>query len=366
MFHEYADLCLATGLDPHVFIGKPYIHEKFGTLIFDRQMADSMLYGLDYLRDLAAEPGATMYVERQVNLERWCGEGEFGTSDAGVINKTKRHITVFDWKYGMIPVNPHWNDQAILYTLGFWNDVAEALFEGLDPAEIDVSIVIEQPRAPGGGGVWHTNMSLILREGKKIILDAKAADDPNAERNPGAIQCQWCKAAKAGICPEFLDHQLSTFNLKLEELDDYVELDVPPPMPKVLTPTRRAYLLKFFPTFKRFHDDMHAAAYDDAMKGKPDPGMKLVRGRSPARKWRDEEKQKVILERRFGEDAYMKKLCSPAQVEERTGKKVFKETFGHHVLDEEPKPILVPSTDRRDPIPDVESRFDAAMNDDQD
>ena len=364
VFHEYADLCLTFGLDPHVFIGKPYEHEKFGLLFFDQEMSDNMLYGLDYLRDIAAEPGAEMFVERQVDLQRWCGEGEFGTSDAGIINRRKKHITVFDWKYGMIPVQPQWNDQAILYGLGFWNDIAEALFEGVDPAEIDVDIIIEQPRAPGGGGVWHTTMDVLLREGKKIVLDAAAADDPDAERIPGPKQCQWCKAAKKGTCPEYLNLQLSTFDLKMEEVDDYAEFDVPPPMPKVVTPERRAYLLKFRPIFNRFMDELHSAAYDDAMKGKPDPGMKLVPGRTPARKWKDEDKEKAVLERRFGDDAYEKKLLSPAKVEERIGKKAFKETFAHHVKDEDAKPILVPSTDRRDPIPDVQSRFDAAMNED--
>ena len=54
VFHEYADLCLTFGLDPHVFVGKPYEHEKFGLLFFTQEMADNMLYGLDYLRDIAA------------------------------------------------------------------------------------------------------------------------------------------------------------------------------------------------------------------------------------------------------------------------------------------------------------------------
>ena len=364
-FHEYADLCLTFGLDPQVFVGKPFQHDKFGVILFDQEMADNMLYGLDYLRDIAAEPGATLYVERQVNLERWCGEGEFGTSDAGVVNVKRRKLTIFDWKYGMIPVIPHWNDQAILYGLGFWNDIAEEAFAGIDPAEIDVEIIIEQPRAPGGGGVWRTTMDVLLREGKKITLDALAADDPDAERIPGPKQCQWCKAAKQGVCPEFLTLQLSTFDLKMAEMDDYAELDVPPPMPKVVTPERRAYLLKFRPIFNRFMDELHAAAYDAAMKGHPDPGMKLVPGRAPARKWKDEDKEEHVLKRRLGEDkAYIRKLRSPAQVEELVGKRAFKETYGNHVKDEDAKPILVPTTDRRDAIPDVGSRFDAAMNED--
>lgn len=363
VFHEYADLCLTFGLDPDVFVGKPFFHEKFGILFFSREMADNMLYGLDYLRDIAAEPGAQMYVEQQVDISRWCGDGQFGTSDAGVINKGRCKITIFDWKYGMIPVVPHWNDQEILYALGFWNDVAEALFEGFDPADIEVEMIIEQPRAPGGGGVWHTNMAVLLKEGQKIVLDAAACDDPDALRTPGPKQCQWCRAAKAGTCPEFVELQLATFDMKLDELDDYIEAGVPPRLPKVITPERRGYILTFAPVWNRFIETLHAQAYDDALKGRPTPLQKLVPGRSPARKWRDEEKEKHVLERRFGDKAYIKKLCSPAQIEEQVGKRVFAKDFKHHVREEEAKPILVPESDRRDPIPDVGSRFDAAMED---
>ncbi len=42
-FHEYADLCLTFGLDPHVFIGKPF-QLDFGTGRPDHQaMADEVL-----------------------------------------------------------------------------------------------------------------------------------------------------------------------------------------------------------------------------------------------------------------------------------------------------------------------------------
>ena len=364
-FHEYADLCLTFGLDPHVFIGKPFQHDKFGVLFFDQEMADNMIYGLDIVRDLAAEPEALLFVETEVDLSRWLGEGEIGTSDCGVINVRGRKITIFDWKYGMIPVQPHWNDQAILYGLGFWDTIAEELFEGVDPADIEVEIIIEQPRAPGGGGVWHTTMDVLLKEGRKITIDAEATRDPDAERTPGPKQCQWCKAAKKGTCPEFIELQLATFSLGLEEVDDYAEFDVPPPMPKVLTPERRSYILKFAPVFSKWIENLHKEAYDDAVKGRPAPGLKLVPGRTPARKWKDEEKAKIVLEHRLGpEKAYSKKLLSPTQVEESMGKKAFKAAYAHHVKDEDAKPILVPTTDRRDAIPDVGSRFDAAMEDD--
>jgi hypothetical protein len=264
----------------------------------------------------------------------------------------------------MIPVFPHWNDQAILYALGFWNTIARELFAGLDPADVEIAIVIEQPRAPGGGGVWITSMAALLKEGKKIRADAEATRDENAERTAGPKQCQFCKAARAGTCPEYAAMQLDAFDLGLEELDDYVDLDVPPPMPKVVTPERRSYILKFAPVFSRFVADLHAQAYDDARKGRLVPGMKLVPGRTPARKWKDDEKEKAVLEVLFGDAAYNRKLLSPTQVEERIGKKEFSARFKHHLRREEAKPILVPSTDRREPLASLQTVFDSLMDED--
>ena len=361
-FHEFADFSLSLGLEPYVFVGHRFDHYKFGTLLFTREMADHMLYGLDIVNELAAKPGTQLFVETEVDLSRWLGKGEIGTSDVGVVNVPDRKITIFDWKYGMIPVLPEWNDQAILYGLGFWATIAEELFKNVPPADITVEVLIEQPRAPGGGGRWTTTMAALLREGRKIAIDAEATKDPDALRTPGPKQCQYCKAAKAGTCPEYLEKQMSVFDLGLDQIDDLDEIDVPPPMPVVLTPERRSYILRYAPVFRAFLERIHASAYDDALKGRPTPGLKLVNGRSPARKWRDEEKEEIILEGRFGDGAYNKKLLSPAQLEGVLGKAEFKAKYGAHVLVEEAKAILVPENDRRDPLPDRLSKFDALVD----
>lgn len=364
VFHEYGALCLELGLDPQVFVGAP-CETDHGLLFFDQQMADNMLYGLDYLRDFAAESEAAMYVEQKVDLSPWLGPDEFGTSDCCIINKARKRIIIFDWKYGIgVPVSPIWNDQAILYGLGCWQSFAAAVFEGVDPAEIEVVIVIEQPRAPGGGGVWYTNMATLLREGGKIKNDAKATLDPDAEIIPGEKQCQFCRAAKFNTCKPRAEHKLKMFDLGLEEIDEFAEIGATPPLPKALTPEQRSYILTHRASFTSWLDSLHAEAYDDAMKGRPVPRMKLVYGRYPPRKWKDEEKSRPTLERALGDKAYTRKLVSPTQLEEAVGKRAYKERFAVHVDVGEPKPELVSETDRRDPIPDIGSKFDALMEDD--
>lgn len=366
VFHEYAALSLELGLDPQVFVGAPYKDEEHGLLTFDQEMADTMLYGLDYVRDYAAEPGTIMYVEQQVDLSPWLGEEEFGTSDCCIINVPKRRIIVFDWKYGKgIPVSPLWNDQGILYGLGCWETFAKALFEGVDPTEIEVWIIIEQPRADGGGGIWYTTMDVLLREGKLIKRDAARTLDPDAPHHPGTKQCQFCKAAKFKTCKPHSEFILSAFDLKMDEVDDLIEVGGTPklPKPRALTPERRSFILLNKALFTKFLEELHAEAYDDALKGRPVPDMKLVSGRAPPRSWKDDDKVKNKLVREF-DDPYTKKLFSPAQAEERLGKRRFRETFGLYVTQGEPKPQLVPLTDRRDPLPDVESKFDALMDED--
>lgn len=366
VFHEYAALCLEVGLDPHVFVGAPCDTDK-GTLYFDRQMAENMLTGLDYVRDTAAEPGSELFVETQVDLSPWLGPDEFGTADVGIINVPKRKIVGFDWKYGAgEPVDPKWNDQVILYLLGFWHTVAAARFEGVDPAEIEVTINIEQPRAPGGGGVWYTNMAVLLREGEQIRKDADKTRDPNAVATPGTKQCKFCKAAKANTCKARAEAALDMFDAKLDDVDEYAEIGatLPLPKPKALTPEQRTYILLNADLITGWLKALHAEAYDDAMKGRPVPDMKLVYGRNPARAWRDADKAKPTLERAFGDDAYTRKLLSPSQVEEKVGKKEYKARFDKHVNYGDPKPELVPLTDRRDPIPNLQAKFDALMGED--
>jgi hypothetical protein len=371
VFHEYAALCLELGLEPYVFIDKP-CDTDHGTLYFDSEMADHMLSGLDYVRDIAAQPGVQMFVEVQIDISPWVGFADdgtpgFGTSDVILIDFINRIIYVFDWKYGAgVPVDPRWNDQAILYLLGAWNSLAGEMF-GWEPEGIEVRIIIEQPRAPGGGGVWPTTMVEMLAEGEKIKADAEATLDPDAPCNPGKKQCSFCKAAKANTCKSRTEYLLSVFDTKMDEVEELAEIGakLPLPKPKALTPEQRSFILLNKDMVTKWFDDLHAEAYADAEAGRPVPGMKLVDGRSPARVWKDEAKAKFMLDAEFGEKAYTKKYLSPTGVEDVIGKKAFKGSkFARATKVGEPAPVLVPETDKRLPRADKQQRFDKLMDED--
>lgn len=374
VFHEFAAICLELGLDPQGFVGDKLFVEGFGNITFDQKMADSMLFGLDLLWSLADSPGAVMMVEQKVNLEEWIGPKEFGTTDCAIIDVHNWRLVVFDWKYGAgVPVDPEENDQAICYTLGTWSTFARKMFAeavlekhgdwALDAPwedDIEVIVIIEQPRADGGGGVWTTNMGHILAEGERIRRDAELTQVPGAPVVPGTKQCQFCKAAAFNKCRPRIDFMLNMAGADFDLLESDFAVNAEPDLHdiSVISPEQRSQLLLHQPMFTKLFEQLHAAAYKDAEMGRPVPGMKLVPGRAGARKWIDEKKAELMLKHDFGEDAYKKTLLSPAAVEDEVGKRKFKERFGRITIQSEPKNILVPDTHKKEAIKGAASDFD--------
>lgn len=348
VFHDFAATVLATGIDPERLVGAKVAAEPFGDLPYTDEMALKMRGGLRLIEALRAEDPATrMFVETRLDLSRWLGKGQFGTSDVCLVQPTLRRLVVFDWKWGTgVPVQPEDNDQAILYALGCWA-AHEADFG--DPEGVEALVVIEQPRAPGGGGVWSTTMTHLLAEGGQIKRDAKATRDPNAPRIPGPIQCQFCAAAKLNLCKERAQFILKTAGAKFDALEDgYVTGEAPDLYEgRALTPEQRAQVLLHKGMIEKFLEQLHVEAIADAEAGRPTPGQKLVDGRRGARKWRDEAKAEILLRASVGVRAFKTSMISPTQTEELLGSGEYERDFAALVDQGEAKPILVPVTDKR-------------------
>lgn len=373
-FHEAAAMCLEFGLDPESLVGMMVHVKPHGDIEFTATMARNMQPGLDYMRAKVG-PDDLFVVERRVNLEPWLGPRQFGTTDASVISLTGWKIVVFDWKYGAgHPVSPVENDQAILYFAGIWNDYAQDIFDpvawqqGLDPWDadfydsIEVQIIIEQPRAPGGGGIWVTNVGELLRRLEVIKNDAAKTKDPNAPRIPGAVQCVFCNGKP--FCEEYANSILSHFDARLDQLEPAFEEARELTLPPVINPVMRSQILLHRSMIESWLKDLHAAAYKDAENGKDVPGMKLVEGRRSARSWKDEAKAAVVLTKYLGEEAYNKKLLSPTQVEEEVGKTEYAKRYVGFVALGESKPQLVADEDNRKSRANRIERFDTALDDD--
>lgn len=339
-FHHFAALSLESGIEPHAFVGHRLRGEDGVHRPFTDEMASKALPGLDLL--WAAAEGADLFVEQRVDLSRWLGPGQFGTADAAIVDVEQRKLTVFDWKWGAgVPVDPVWNDQAILYALGVWATFAEAAFDG---ADIAVDIIIEQPRAAGGGGVWSTTMEELLAEGENIRRDAEATHDPEAPFTPGLKQCQFCPAARHNVCRARTEWLLSLVTDDLDEDPGAVSLEDPIDLHdrRTLTPEQRSNIILNTKAITGWLTQLYEEALNDAAHGRPTPGLKRVRGRAGPRMWIDDAKAEILLVNRLGENAWQKKLLSPAQVEEEVGRKTYREKYAMHAHQTEPAPSLVP------------------------
>ncbi len=376
------------GIDPWPFVGETMFIPHHGRIEFDSDMANHMLAGLDIVWSLMDLPGSKTIIEKKVSLENWVGKGEFGTTDCTIVDPANLRVYVWDWKYGAgVPVSPIENDQAILYFLGAWDDFArdaildhlyadaEAKGQVFDDSSVpwedsvEVQIMIEQPRAPGGGGTWKTTAAELLRIGQQIRKDAKRTEDPNAPLVPGPKQCQFCKAAKAGRCEARARMLAKEAGLDFDMLEADFDAGREPEIMDAtdVTPKQRTQILLHRSMIESFLKELHDRAVADLKARRPAPGLKLVEGRRPARKWRDDAKAEALVVHDLGEkDAFTRKLLSPTQVETKIGKKTYKTRYMALVDAGEPGIELVPDSDKRDPLPDVTRDFDAILETDVD
>lgn len=355
MFHDHAELALRFGLEAHDFKRGIVQIVNGHEVAYNEEMVEHLQKGLDYVRELLADPFEKpyVYIEEKVKIQKYTGEKNgFGTSDICIVFVQQRKIIVFDWKYGKVAVSPVENDQEELYGLGCWESFAGELFEW-DSTGIDVEFVIWQPRIPGGGGSWHTTMDWLLEEGERIRRDADATRDPYAPRIAGTKQCQYCRAAST--CAALAKYNLEMFSVRFDEIDeniDYGMPHVPPTDPDVWewTPERRSYVLLHWKVFKRWHDQLSADARRDAVAGRPVPFMKMVDGRAGNRVFEQKHVPEVqrFLIREIGEDKAMPRtLLSVPEAEAALGKKRLKEALGDFIYQPPGKPVLVPETDKR-------------------
>ena len=96
---------------------------------------------------------------------------------------------------------------------------------------------------------------------------------------------------------------------------------------------------------------------DDALKGQPTPGLKVVYGRAGNRNWiTPQHAEQFLLQRFKPEQAYTRKFISPAQAE-RMLPKPEREAIVPFVDRTPPQPALVPESDPREALPAVHTLF---------
>lgn len=318
--HELAELVLSQGGNCFDWEGKQLI--EYNEFTVDREMASNVQEYVDYVRALGGE----QHYEQAVDYGEWV-EGGFGTSDAIVYKDCT--LYVIDLKYGKgLQVFAEGNEQAQLYALG-------ALEEWQFLTVEKVVIVIVQPRLDHIDE-WETTPEQLYKFGEYASQQAEACMDETAERVPGEKQCQWCKVK--ATCPALNKYTEQVMLASFDNLDDQ-------PSVNTLSDAQLRAALDGKELVISWLDAVEQLITERLQSGESFDGYKLVVGRS-LRQWGDETIAAKTLEAEVGEDAYTKKLLSPAQAEKLLGKK-HKDLLEPLIVKPAGKPTLAPESDKR-------------------
>lgn len=352
--HEVVAECIEQELEPFGFVGRTLEYDGFD-IEFTEDMAECMVDGIDWIRE---QPGK-LFVEQRVFLDPYM-PGESGTLDIGMFDCDTAIATIKDWKFGYNLVQVVGSYQLRAYGVGFYESILKP--RGLRPKKF--RFIIEQPRATGGCRYytpWEVDFDEVMAFGEEMAAIKRAADDPNAPRIAGQKQCRFCDAKETG-CAVYEQYML---DLCCAEFDDLDNGEVNLPEISILTPARRAFLVRHEDMvtsfFKRLKEDMLQAA----IAGDPTPDLKAIDGPAGKRKYTDESAAKSLVEPVFGEESFTKKLKSPAQLEKMM--KPGRKNPGHPELWERlqavitrdpPKPVLVLASDPRPAVKPIADQFD--------
>lgn len=330
--HELGEIVLVRGGHCSDWIGKQLPENNEWEVT--QEMADAVQQYVDYVRNLGGEQS----YEIRVDFSDWVPEG-FGTCDAlAVVGDT---IYVTDLKYGKgVRVDAEENSQGMLYALGALNEY-DLLY---DLKRVVITIV--QPRLDHIDE-WEISVSDLLKWGEWASQRAGMCLRPDAERVPGDKQCQWCKAQAR--CPEQKAH---AERILLVDFDDVSEQK---PVNTLSDDQLRA-ALEGKKLVLSWLDAVEKLATERLASGEGFPGFKLVAGRS-VRQWGDEDKAAADLVERLGDEAYTRKLLSPAQAEKALGKAKAKD-IAELIVKGEGKPTLVPESDKRPAVNVTADDFD--------
>jgi len=294
------------------------------------EMADFVRVYVDYVNN-AAKGADVFEIEQRVSYTDWI-EGGFGTADAVIIKDGVLHVC--DLKYGMgVRVDAEENPQGMLYALGAY---AENSYLG-DIHTAKISIV--QPRLDHISE-WEISIPKLLQWAEWAKQRAEATAEPDAPRTAGEKQCRFCRAKAS--CQALFDVTQAALMSDFDDLDNM-------PKANTLTEEQMRKALDAKPLIESWLLAIEKIAKSRLEEGEGFAGYKLVEGRANRRWINDETASKDLLDLLGEDDAYTKKLVSPAQAEKILGKKRVSE-IADLIVKSSGAPTLAPETDKRPAI----------------
>lgn len=302
----------------HEFLGKR-VKGELGSYEVDYEMADAIdVWTETASRHFGRLGDPEMLIEARVQPlpDR---EDLFGTADTILIGETE--LVVIDYKHGKgIVVESDWNDQMMYYALGA---LMLAIAQGRTIET--VTLIIVQPRAIHADGPvreWTIPVEVLVEFAGILRGAADRTKEPDAPLKAGP----WCrknfcpKAAKGCKALRALAHSVAA-----TDFDDLPELPAKPdaadlkPHVRLPDPTDADEVgraMQIVPLLDYWAREVQGYAEKLLERGHHVPGQKLVRKRAN-RQWLDPDGvEKKLRDKRVKvDDAYTKKLRSPAQIE---------------------------------------------------
>lgn len=253
----------------------------------------------------------TLHAESKVSPQTFTGRDD-GDGTADIVIVSQHVLEVIDLKTGGTFVDEN-DPQLKIYGLGVLAQHVDPR-KGLYPFET-VRLTVFQPKRPGKDTIerWIELTPAELLEWCEAEYKPRASltDDPNAVGTPSDAACHFCKAAKAGTCPDL--------QAAMQQQAEALFMNTTPgPGTDVLmlgkaiddmTPEELAALLDVAPMFKARFKDAEARVEALLMDRNPVPGYKLVRGNS-RRGWAlpQEELEQKFKELRLKADQYAPRM----------------------------------------------------------
>ena len=278
-------------------------------------------------------------IEQRLDFSCYVPHG-FGTGDCIIIADKTLHI--IDFKYGQgVLVEAEQNPQMMLYALG-----ALRIYDTLYDIE-DVAMTIYQPRRENISTWTITVSDLLSWAENELVPKARLAFDGKGEYMPGP----WCTFCKAAVkCRARAEEKLALARYEFAQ-------------PPLLTDAEIEEILGKLDDLTRWADEIKSYAQDAALNhGKQWHGYKVVEGRS-VRKYSDEEAVIEAANAAGYHDIFRKSLLPITEMEKLMGKQEFAEILSGLIIKPAGKPTLVPITDKRPAMTNVNIDFNEIQED---
>ena len=332
--HELAEMCLRQNKPATAFLGQEI--EGFEVT---EDMAEAVQVYVDAV--LSEAEGNTLFIEQRFNLQALNPPVPmFGTADAVIWNEDEKRLTVMDLKYGAgVPVKVENSPQLSYYALGAM--LAMEAERNIFPTRIRMVIVQPRYRHPDGFVRQFEIDAYTLRVefADDLLAAAHRTQEADAPLSPGD-HCRFCLAQAK--CPKLHEQAVA---LAQAEFDD----NFLPPEPESLSEAQIGDILAKADLFKGWINSVQAYAQRKLEDGGHVPGYKIVAKRAQ-RKWQTEE-DAIDLLTSMGledDDIFTRKIISPAQAEEKLGKKkAIKDRLAEAVVAVSSGNTIAPLSDKR-------------------